>query len=346
MRSKTVCAGCCKAVGGVFVKCINCNELFHEICSGLESEHVFELVKYNRNIAYICNKCADSSIDLNARVSMLSEEIQELKTLFHAYVKKNNAKENVLLKNDEKTAEINLHEVRSPLRDSCSSNSPNCNTLNFSNEVNAVNKLHHDANLNVVVPAEPVLKSANVRIRRRSLCLIDDDTSHNEVVVTNKVDHDLNSTTARMRKERSFSDNTISNAATAECQAEKDIPVNETDWIHVSKRNRKNDMCGDNNNNELEVIANTKWIHLSSFKPTVTVDKIINYVTKYSNIDKNHLECYKLVKKGANLNELKRISFKLGICPEFYNELCKPSLWPDEVRVRPFKIFQQYRVIK
>lgn len=51
------------------------------------------------------------------------------------------------------------------------------------------------------------------------------------------------------------------------------------------------------------------------------------------------MECYKLVKKDAELNDLKRVNFKLGISPCFYKDVVNPELWPTDIRVRPFVNF-------
>lgn len=96
---------------------------------------------------------------------------------------------------------------------------------------------------------------------------------------------------------------------------------------------------GDNDGNDLDVVTRNKWVHLSSFKSSVTENDIVSYVEKRLNISKEHLSCYKLVKKGTPSEEIKFINFKLGISPAYYNELLNPSLWQSNIRVRPFKFF-------
>lgn len=129
---------------------------------------------------------------------------------------------------------------------------------------------------------------------------------------------------------------------TSAVNAANDIPAKKSNWVKVKpKRRHKRVVFGDNSNSELEVATNRKWVHVSSFKPNVTVDQILEYVEKHANVAKTNMECYKLVKKDADLNAMKRVSFKLGISPGFYNELFKPSVWPAEVQVRPFDFFQK-----
>lgn len=119
--------------------------------------------------------------------------------------------------------------------------------------------------------------------------------------------------------------------------------IKTSDWKRVQRRKKKKGpiVFGANSSDELDVIAQKRWIHLSSFKPTVTCEQIINYVEKNADIGKNHMVCYKLVKKDADLNLMKRISFKLGISHCFYTEILKSELWPTDIRVRPFVNFQR-----
>lgn len=118
-------------------------------------------------------------------------------------------------------------------------------------------------------------------------------------------------------------------------------------WETVQRRRRKGGkvIFGENNvPNDLEVVATKKWIHISKFKPTVSCDQIINYIAANSNIDKANIECYKLVKKDANLSELKSVNFKLGVVSSFYNDIFNSKLWPTDIRVRPFKNFQKREI--
>ncbi|XP_075167808.1 uncharacterized protein LOC142239962 [Haematobia irritans] len=114
----------------------------------------------------------------------------------------------------------------------------------------------------------------------------------------------------------------------------------DSQWLLIKKK-RNRPIIGENVNNELDVIAVKKWIHVSSFKPHVSEDNIIEYVEKHIKISKEHLVCYKLVKKDADASLIKKVSFKIGVSPIYYDELFKPSVWPSSVRVRPFKFFQK-----
>ncbi|XP_017472424.1 PREDICTED: uncharacterized protein LOC108363543, partial [Rhagoletis zephyria] len=88
------------------------------------------------------------------------------------------------------------------------------------------------------------------------------------------------------------------------------------DWITVPRKKvpkRRNVVVGRNENNDLGVFSRFKWLHLSSFKPTVSEVDIINYVSNQVIVDKQQIACYKLVKKDTNETALKYINFKLGV---------------------------------
>ncbi|XP_017470558.1 PREDICTED: extracellular matrix-binding protein EbhA-like [Rhagoletis zephyria] len=116
------------------------------------------------------------------------------------------------------------------------------------------------------------------------------------------------------------------------------------DWITVPRKKvpkRKNVVVGRNENNDLGVFSPLKWLHLSSFKPTVSEVDIINYVSKQVIVDKQQIACYKLVKKDTNETSLKYINFKLGVPEDVYFNLLKPEIWPTNVNIRQFRFFQK-----
>lgn len=120
-----------------------------------------------------------------------------------------------------------------------------------------------------------------------------------------------------------------------------DAEIENNQWTQVRRRKRRNRIVavGDNDNNDLDVVVKKKFLHVSSFKPSVTSEQIISYIEKHTDIDKHHLECTRLVKKGTDETTLKHVNFKVGVSPSFYNELIKPSLWPLNTKIRPFVFF-------
>lgn len=356
MRPKKFCAACFRVVGSAFLKCITCKEHYHKECSGIDNDNEYYLLTSSKYAVYNCNKCFNSSQDLTSKVSELSNQIIELKNLFDAYLNNNNIKESAQSKNEKSNAKPILsfdklqQRSRSPLRTSFSSNS---NALHLSNghriDAKPVIADHDVHNANVVVPTELDANKlkCKVRVRRASLCLSDasfnnDDTANVVVPIetTNDVVNETKSNFRLRRPSLCLSQYSDDNAANKISKEINDIPVNNLEWVNVqARRKRKCIIFGDNNNKDLDVIADKKWVHLSYFKPSVTVENIVNYISKNAKIGLNHLECYKLVKKGADMNKLRKLSFKIGITAEYYNEILNPSLWPVDVKVRQFQFF-------
>lgn len=87
----------------------------------------------------------------------------------------------------------------------------------------------------------------------------------------------------------------------------------------------------------LKVIDHFKWLHLSSFKPTTTVQSVLDYVSAAFGVNSSSLICNKLVKAGSDESSLRHVNFKLGVpedmLPAFLNSEC----WLKGLRVRLFK---------
>lgn len=115
----------------------------------------------------------------------------------------------------------------------------------------------------------------------------------------------------------------------------------ENNWTKVRRRRRRNRVIvvGDKDTDDLDVVARKKYLHLSSFKPTVTADKIIEYIEKNSEIGKQHLECTRLVKKDVDESSLKFVNFKLGVSSCFYDDIIKSNFWPVDIKLRPFVFY-------
>lgn len=120
----------------------------------------------------------------------------------------------------------------------------------------------------------------------------------------------------------------------------------ESCWTKVRRRKRRNRVIvvGDKDTDVLDVVAKKKYLHLSSFKPTVTADKIIEYIEKNSEIGKQHLECTRLVKKDVDASTLKFVNFKLGVSSCFYEDIIKSTLWPVDIKLRPFVFYPRKSV--
>ncbi|XP_036346792.1 uncharacterized protein LOC118756110, partial [Rhagoletis pomonella] len=113
---------------------------------------------------------------------------------------------------------------------------------------------------------------------------------------------------------------------------------NDDNFIPVGARNRRakrnvnNTVVGRNESRVLDIIANLKWVHLSYFNTTVSSENIMSYVHEHAAIDKSDLRCYALVKKDAEINGLRRVSFKLGVANKYYGKIFDTSLWQEDIR--------------
>lgn len=117
---------------------------------------------------------------------------------------------------------------------------------------------------------------------------------------------------------------------------------NHHEWrTNVNRRKRRNRVLvyGQKSSNDLAVVDKKKYLHISSFLPSVKPEEIIEFIEKNTEISKNHLECTRLVKKDVDVTTLKHVNFKLGVSSCFYNEIIKSTLWPMNTKVRPFVFF-------
>ncbi|XP_036347505.1 uncharacterized protein DDB_G0287625-like [Rhagoletis pomonella] len=92
-------------------------------------------------------------------------------------------------------------------------------------------------------------------------------------------------------------------------------------------RNPSTIVVGSNFNVNLDLAVRLKWLHLSSFKPSVNASDIIDFVSRTTNISPSFFHCHKLIKKGIDPSSLVRCNFKLGISPTIYSKLLDPSIW-------------------
>lgn len=356
---KSLCAKCFKSVQiEKFVKCNVCNGKYHYICSEVSDNNALNAIKKVRNIVYNCRDCITASTDLVSTVSLLSTEIRELKNMISEFL--NNARESenatkVLTAVTANTGLTTLPGINSHYQSSNSATKAQPSLVTHTNIVstgddNGVMALACNDNDDFVDAAADVPEmdvnylSTNVRNIVAPIVSQSNDANVLPIDITN-VSRVHTQTT--MPLALSQSRNNLSKDAHGQDtrivsqQLPTGNPINNAEWMHVKQKKRriKRTIIGENDTNELQVIARKKWIHISSFKPSVTEQHILTYVGKKLDIGSNHLACYKLVKRDANVSELKSINFKLGISPQFYEDLFKPSLWPSSVKVRPFNFF-------
>lgn len=118
--------------------------------------------------------------------------------------------------------------------------------------------------------------------------------------------------------------------------------------LKTPKRRRKNQktrsekdtpqlVVGDSSTADgLEIVEKLSWIHVSNFSPTTTEDAIIKYTADKFKVSTKDIKCFKLVKKDANLDLLRFVSFKLGLPSSFLKNVFEPSNWPAGSVVKSF----------
>lgn len=317
---KIICLKCYKCIQKDFeVVCKICQCKFHKVCAKIVDEAAVNALVRFENIVYNCDNCLQTSSELVKRISLLSYEISELKSMFSQYIGCNTNNNNIRLPHRSLPTHSAVVDVLP-------------NTISSSKHISSYNA---DA---VVVDAvvadatgvvnKPISNSVFAGSSSQVVSDVFVDALHN---VQND---DIGGVVAESAA-------AVDISAGATVTGENAVYGSE--WSNVTKRrgkrNRRVVDIGDSDNAELDVVIKKKWVHLSSFKPTVTEDNIISYVSKHLDIDKGHITCFKLIRKGIAVDSLHFVNFKLGIDPGFYEELFKPNLWTADVKVRPFKVF-------
>lgn len=297
----TLCAKCFNALKTKSIACHICRAKFHLICAKIEDKNC-ELFNNNKNVVYNCDNCLKVSSNMFQQICALTNEVAELKQTITT---------TQTISDDVQTLKLRFDELLNNLESSKTKSTINQQKVknNNSNAIASYSVVSDKKNTRIqtAVNSQPMLSEAS--------SVLSLPTVASEVGLLNN---------------NAFEDDTQPNQ-------------NTNGWVSVQRRRRRRRpvVLGTNTSDELEVVIVKKWIHLSSFKPTVETDQIISYVEKHTKIDKQHMLCYKLVKKDADVTELRRVNFKLGISPSFYNEILNPAIWPNNIRVRPFVNFQK-----
>lgn len=78
--------------------------------------------------------------------------------------------------------------------------------------------------------------------------------------------------------------------------------------------------------------------HVSRFSPSTTEEELHSWVIDKLNITSDQLiKCSRLIPKGRELLSLEFISFKLAVPKELEGKVLDPSVWPNNITVRPFE---------
>ncbi|XP_053691926.1 uncharacterized protein LOC128740410 [Sabethes cyaneus] len=77
------------------------------------------------------------------------------------------------------------------------------------------------------------------------------------------------------------------------------------------------------------------WVYLSRFHPTVT-SEVVERLVRDGLLNQEPVRVISLVKKGADLQSLNFISFKVGIPLAYKNAALNPDTWPQGIVFREF----------
>lgn len=131
-------------------------------------------------------------------------------------------------------------------------------------------------------------------------------------------------------------------------------PQTETPWPRISNRPAKRPRTivdsSPSNTNAVKMLYGKKdsdsnlivgqstpkfWLFLSRFSPHATVDEITRLVQQNLETDQT-VEVVKLVRKDTNLDQLKFVSFKVGIDPSMKEKAMQPASWQKGIYFREF----------
>lgn len=310
--SNLICSACYKKIlkDNVIV-CKICQSKLHKFCAKIDNDKAVSALSNFENIVYNCDNCLQSGCDLVKKVSLLAYEIEELKSLFSQFVSSNN-------NNNDNS---NLSHPSSSLIKTGFESAPRSNLIsNFSS-------IESTISVDVCAASSlPIADNSAAVDNVGDIAVVAGDTVSDSRAVNNAVD--------TLPNVDVFSD------AVSEVALGASSAVN-AEWRNVTnrKQNKRRVVVGKNTNSELDVVTKKKWVHLGSFKPSVTAERIISYVSEHLHIDKDAISCYHLIKKDVSPQDLKYVNFKLGVSPEVYDSLFKPEIWTANIKIRPFKFF-------
>lgn len=357
MRSR--CLVCKNAiVGEIPFACYVCKGEIHKLCTGLDPNFVKNFDKYE-NCFYKCDKCLNCSDNIYETVSELVSEVRELKSLIakcpvssHFQCNGNSCFLNTASGPNTPVAVATVVADMNGLTKS-TDNALLSNTVSDSDAPVVAAK--------VVADKTGLTKSttASAPIRRKSITYAEAAATVDNAVA--EIDLLLLSPAINTLNAASTSSSSMLNAPVSAnagpavhtnniVSAARDVPAgisanpdndDGSNWNLVSKKvkSARKSVVGNAENNELDVRVMKKFVHISSFKPSVSEQDIISYVVKHTGILEHNIVCRKLVKRDAVSDDLKWVNFKLGVPQEFLKKLLVPDLWQAGIKVRPFEFF-------
>lgn len=317
--SEIICSACYKSVNKVSaIVCNICHCKLHKFCAKIDNDRAVLALATFANIVYNCDNCLHSAGDLVKKVNHLTHQIDEIKMLLSQHLPVKPVNNNT----------INQSNWNSSLLRTVTENASCSKHVTLSTGKSPTNLLSTDVSSLVVGD-------------NAAVCSIDDVVA---VSVNNSVALGAGDVVVdgigRVNDALPLPNDDIFDDAMSDVVIDSGSAANAV-WKNVTmrKQNKRRAVVGMNVNTELDVVTKMKWVHLSSFKPTVTVDRLMTYVCSYLKTEKDSIACYPLIKKGMNVENLRYVNFKLGVIPKLYDKLFDPDLWTANIKVRPFKFF-------
>lgn len=87
-----------------------------------------------------------------------------------------------------------------------------------------------------------------------------------------------------------------------------------------------------------------KSVWVSRFHTDTTADQVLDFVCSITGCDdKSKFFCKKLVKRDADLSQLRFVSFKIDVDQKYFERVADPGIWPKYILVREF--FNERRTV-
>lgn len=116
------------------------------------------------------------------------------------------------------------------------------------------------------------------------------------------------------------------------------LPGLQFEWPKPSTSNDNKAIKGTNSDvTTLQVMEIPVYFHVSRFKADTSEDAVANWVSGKINAPITQIKCTKLVPRGREASSLEFVNFKIGITKGLEEKIMDPSIWPNNVTVRPFQ---------
>lgn len=251
-----VCSQCYKKIQlGSQVVCNICQRKFHTVCVKVDKESAINALSSFANIVFNCDNCLQSSCDLVKKISLLSYEMEEMKSMLAQLISSNDN-----CNNSKNSANRSLPLLKTGLGDSMPQRSLASNAQSANLVRSSRCDIHAHDNLSMCATTQSVVGDGVVGDGVIAAA-VSATVSSVDVAATNS-----NGAGA------GYADVDVGSVSTL-----GGVSLEHGGWENVTRRKHKHKkrrvVVGENDNAELDVVVKKRWVHLSSFKNTVTEDQ-------------------------------------------------------------------------